>query len=54
MKDGTKPIEIVFEEDTPPERIAEFIELLSALYGEDLHVVSVQDIPPLPRLKDAM
>jgi hypothetical protein len=48
----TDRIKIVFEEDMPPERVADFIDLLSILYGEDLDIVSLHDIPPLPRLKD--
>ncbi|WP_162931496.1 hypothetical protein [Teredinibacter turnerae] len=52
MDNNLKPIKIVFEEDMPAERVAEFIDLLSALYGEELDLVSFHDIPPLPRLKD--
>lgn len=52
MSTNIAPIKIVFEEDMPPERMAEFIELLSTLYGEDLDILSVHDMPPLPRLKD--
>lgn len=52
MDKKSKPIQIVFEEDMSHERVAEFIEVLSALYGDDLDVVSIHDIPPLPRLRD--
>ena len=52
MDNDLKPIKIVFEEDMSPERVACFIELLSALYGDDLNIVSLHDIPPLPQLKD--
>lgn len=41
-----KPMNIVFEDDIPPERIAEFINLLSEFYGENLEIISVNDIPP--------
>lgn len=41
-----KPLSIVFENNTPPERIAEFIRLVSEYYGENLEIVSVDDIPP--------
>lgn len=54
MKGDSNPIQIVFEEDMPFERIAELVEVLSILYGEDLDVVSVHDIPPLPRLREAV
>lgn len=54
MEGSSNPIQIVFEEDTPLERIAEFVELLSNLYGEDLDLVSVHDIPPQPRLREAV
>lgn len=40
------PIRLIFEEDIKPERIAEFIELLSNLYGEDLGVVLANTLPP--------
>lgn len=52
MDRNLKPIQIVFEEDMPPERVAEFVDVLSSLCGEDLDIVSIHDIPPLPRLKD--
>lgn len=54
MNDEPQPVSIVFEEDMPFERIAEFIQVLSELYGEDLDVVSVNHMPPLPRFKEAV
>lgn len=54
MDRDSNPIQIVFEEDMSFERIAEFVEVLSELYGEDLDVVSGHDIPPLPRLREAV
>lgn len=53
MVEDSKPIRLVFEEDLPFEKIVELVEVLSELYGEDLDVVSVHDIPPLPRLRKA-
>ena len=52
MDNNLKPIKIVFEVDMPLERVADFIDLLSTLYGEDLDIASLHDIPPLPQLKD--
>lgn len=40
------PMNIVFEEDVPAERVAEFISVLSEYYGENIEVVSVNDLPP--------
>jgi hypothetical protein len=54
VNEEPQPISIVFEEDMPFERIAEFIQVLSELYGEDLDVVSVNHIPPLPRFKEVV
>ena len=42
----SSPIRLVFEGSTKPDRIAEFVELLSELYGEDLHVILANTIPP--------
>ena len=53
MQDQLKPISLVFEDVMPPERIAEFINLLSEFYGEDIDVVSVDDIPPLTKMREA-
>ena len=52
MTENPETISLIFEEDTPTERIAEFIQLLSEVYGGDLDIVSVNDIPPLPKLRD--
>ena len=53
MTEDLRPIHLVFEEDMSFERIAEFVQLLSELYGEELDVVSVSDMPPIPkRLRD--
>lgn len=54
MNEKAQPLSIVFEEDMPFERVAEFIQVLSELYGEDLDIVSVNHIPPLPRVKEAV
>lgn len=39
-----EPIFLVFQEDMLVERIAEFIQLLSEVYGEELHVTEVNDL----------
>lgn len=54
MESNTKELELVFEDDMPYEKIAEFIEILSQLSGEDLDVVSFHDAPPQSRLKKAV
>lgn len=54
MNNESQPISLIFEEDMSFERIAEFIQVLSELYGEDLDVVSVNYIPPLPKFKEVV
>jgi hypothetical protein len=40
------PLRIVFEANTSPRRIAEFIEILSTLYSEDLNILTMDTLPP--------
>lgn len=41
MNQDRKTIQIAFEDDMETDRIAEFIDLLSVIYGEDLDVVAI-------------
>ena len=39
-----KPIILIFEKDMILKRIAEFIDILSELYGEDLDICLIKDL----------
>ena len=40
------PVKLIFEETTEPFRIAEMIEILSDMLGEELLLVQVNQLPP--------